>query len=530
MLSEKEITKKLSEMTLEQKLGHVVVARDHGISYGEGKEYFLDKVRRGCVGGVQPPGNVDTKEFIAEVNAIAPNSILFCDDMENGAPLPGAHHLPMLMTLAAANDDELAYEFGRITAIEAKAAGYSLSWGPVVDLIDDGECFAIQRRLGDDPYFVAKYGELIAKGYMDEGLFYTAKHFPGGSDASRDDHMYSDCHSLRDEQELTERDLIPYIEMIKNSSLMGIMTTHRKFPKIDPVYPASLSEKIISIIRKHGFDGLITSDSLAMMGVLNEFGEEGCIGLAIKAGNDMIIPNYRITYEQTMKYVESAYNKGIITPQRLDDAVRRVLIAQDFAQKAATHTEISEEQIKCIERLGKKSICAITDDGIAPHIDKEKSHLFVILKENLYINDEGVALEYEPLASWNPGDIRKQLNEEFPDSDVIEMCEFPNNSEMQQACYHSTLHDDIIFITFCRSKPYGGSEGLTERILNIMEALKSKIAAIVHVGNPHTLENAPHSPRIIWGTEGGNNAKYVVDVLSGKLEPMGKMPVKLNLK
>lgn len=528
MLSESDIQKKLSEMTLEQKLGHVVVARGGDIA-SFGKEYFLDLVKRGCVGGVQPPRDDAAPEFIAEVKALAPNNILFCNDMEHGAPIPGSHKLPSMISLSSAGSEELAYEFGRITAVEAKAVGYSLAWGPVVDLIGPNG-YGPLRKLSDDPYYTAKVAENVAKGYMSEGLFCTAKHFPGGCDVDLDTHMFPDAKSMRTEEELMEKDLVPYIEMLKNSTLQGIMTSHKKFPNIDPVYPASLSEKIISIIRKQGFDGLIVTDSLAMMGVLDEFGDEGSLGLAIKAGNDMVLPNYRITHQEVMTYMRSAYDKGVITPERLDDAVRRVLIAQDFASQAAKHTSISEEQIKCIEKLEKECICAKLDDGVSPCIDKDKSHLFVVLKENLYPDDNGVAHEYAPLSAWKPDEIEKMILERFPGSEVRQMYEFPTNSEIQQLCYASTFRDDIIFVTFCKNIAYGGSDSFTEKIISTMTALQRKISAIVHVGNPTALEKAPHSPRVVWGTVGKNSAKYALDVLAGKMEAKGKFAVSLNLK
>ena len=84
-------------------------------------------------------------------------------------------------------------------------------------------------------------------------MVFTAKHFPGGSDKTLDSHMFDVC-SERTEEELMSRDLIPYIEMMKKGMLTGIMVGHTRFPNIDPVYPASLSEKIISIIRKAGYD------------------------------------------------------------------------------------------------------------------------------------------------------------------------------------------------------------------------------------------------------------------------------------
>jgi flagellar assembly protein FliH len=66
MLTELDIKKKLSEMTLEQKLGHLIICRDNSLAGGPGKEFLLDKLRRGCVGGIQVPERANTRELIAE--------------------------------------------------------------------------------------------------------------------------------------------------------------------------------------------------------------------------------------------------------------------------------------------------------------------------------------------------------------------------------------------------------------------------------------------------------------------------------
>lgn len=83
----------------QKKPGHVVICRDSRITDGPGKEFLFDKLRCGCVGGIQAPSFVNTKEFISEIKAAAPNPILVCADMEHGVPCPGAHKLPYKLNL-----------------------------------------------------------------------------------------------------------------------------------------------------------------------------------------------------------------------------------------------------------------------------------------------------------------------------------------------------------------------------------------------------------------------------------------------
>jgi beta-glucosidase-like glycosyl hydrolase len=104
-----------------------------------------------------------------------------------------------------------------------------------------------------------------------------------------------------------------------------------------------LSPEVIGIIREQGFDGIIMTDSLAMMAIVQNYGEKECLGLAIKAGCDMVLPNYRLSYKDSFDYLMKAYNEGVITEERLNDAVRHVLEAQKKASKPATVSEVPDE-------------------------------------------------------------------------------------------------------------------------------------------------------------------------------------------
>ena len=519
------INKRLSEMTLEEKLGHIVVCRPADL-IPEEKEYIFDKLRRGCVGAMQCPVKPGTEHITKEVLDTATNDILICADMETGFPL-SARRLPSVMGIAATDDKTLAYEFGRITAIEAKAHGFNMVWGPVVDMIDgDAEC-KVQRTMGTDAEKVTEFATEIARGYLDEGMVFTAKHFPGGSDKTLDGHMFN-VHSEKTEEELIARDLVPYIEMNKKGILTGIMVGHTRFPKIDPVYPATLSEKLISIIRKLGFDGLLLTDSFAMMSIINEFGEEGCLGRAIQAGNDMIIPNYHITYKETLTHLENAYNKGVITPERLDEAVRRVLRLQLMAKKEASQKTLSAENIASLDRLNSDSVCTITDDGVDASLDKNKNYLFVVLTENLYKNENGEYVEISVRNSWHPEDIKAQIKEEFPNSKIMEMSEFPHFFNIHDVCYEAAHSDGVVFVTFCKGGSYVASDGLTNRVVHTMEALADRIEAVMHIGNPYAMERIPHVPRLVIGFSGGECEKYAIEILAGKRRSKGKLHVKIK--
>ena len=310
---------KLSEMSVEQKIGMLLIAR--GFRGDDDRAFIFEMLKKKSVGGIQVAVRPGCEDEIKRIQDAAGYPLLICADMETGFPM-SKHHIPAMMSLAATDNEALAYEFGCITAIEAKKAGYNTIWGPVVDIIRHSV-----RTFGADPERVARFGAAVARGYWDNGVFFTAKHFPGGRDVLVDTHMV-DGESHLSEADIRSIDMLPYEKMLRDGILTGVMTKHVVLPQIDPVYPATLSKAQIDILRSTGFDGVVMTDSFAMMGILQKFSEETVYGTAVQAGNDMILPNYRISFRQAYDYLMRAYETGVITPERLNEAVRRILVAQ----------------------------------------------------------------------------------------------------------------------------------------------------------------------------------------------------------
>ena len=283
---------KLSELTIEQKIGLLICAR--GYVDENDKQFILEMVKKKSLGGIQMCYFPGYREFMEEVREAADYPLLICADMENGY-LGGNYRFPYPMGVASSQDMKFAYDLGRVTAIEAKKDGVNVAWGPVADLAVKGAVCRTGRCFGEDPEFVARFAIAMIKGYTDEGMIVTLKHYPDGDDVLIDTHMQIGVSQLT-EEELINRDIVPYLRTMEEIDLPGIMTIHKIFEKIDPDYPATLSPKVIDIIRKKGFDGIIMTDSLAMMAIVQNYGESECCGLSIKAGCDMVLPNYRLSF------------------------------------------------------------------------------------------------------------------------------------------------------------------------------------------------------------------------------------------
>ncbi|HBE12926.1 MAG TPA: hypothetical protein DCY74_02015 [Clostridiales bacterium] len=521
---------KLEDLTVEQKIGQLLIARS--IAKEDDRNFAMELIKNHALGGVQAFVGPGIKEKVIDpVLAAAEYPIFIAADMERGFQL-GEQKIPGNLAIGAMDDPELAYIFAKVTAIQAKKIGYNMIWSPVVDLAPMDAICRIPRCLGSDKRRVTELACAYIKAFADCGIIGSAKHYPSTFDRIEDTHM-CEAVSYHTKEELLDICLYPYFEMMDRlgEDMMGIMTGHTRCMNIDPDYPASLSKKCIDIIKERGFKGVTITDSFSMMGVIQKFGNENVLGLAVAAGNDIILPNGRIPLRQTYEYLLKCYRDGMFSEERLNDAVSKVLWAQERTLRKPANTELTQADIDAIERMNRDCICAVTDEGLTPAIDTGKRHLFVILMENNYSGgnpQNGYEIAFTKW--WDPGKMAALLKEKFPHSDAIFICEFPSRTQNEKVCYEATKYDDVVYVTFSDSECYLGTDGLTERVCMLMHTMAYHIAAVVHVGNPYAMEKIPHVPRILFGFPSEKCMEYLPRVLAGEMEAKGHMPLSLKLK
>lgn len=520
----------LNELSTEQKIGQLMVVR--GYLDNEDRDFVYEMLRNKSVGGVQVNYYKGCEKEIESIKEAAGYPVMICADMECG--FPGSEYkIPAMLCLAATDDVDLAYQVGSVIAIEAKKCGHNTVWSPNVDMVMGPALCRVPRTCGSDPHKVAKITNAVLKGFLDNGMFATAKHWPGGRDITVDTHMIEGQSELTEEDILTT-DIIPYKYLMENAGLGGVMTKHVVYKNIDPDYPATLSEKLISLLRKQGFDGVIKTDSFAMMGILQKYSEKECYGLAIRAGNDMVLPNYRSPFKKSYEYLLDSYRRGVFTEDRLNEAVARVIKAQNTTVKPATTTEVSEYQKECFARIERDSICAIVNDGNKLPLNKDTKKLFVIVTENEY-NEEFIdnkeITDTRTINKKKVASIKESVLKRFPDSEICVINQYPSPLQIENACYMSTFADEVIYITNCIVGSYRATISYTEKIINIMKSTHMKNAGIIHLGDPYTIESAPHMPRFLLSFGGGHNCiEYSLAMLNGEMEPKGVLPVELKLQ
>jgi hypothetical protein len=110
--------------------------------------------------------------ILNRLRAIAPYPLPVTADFETGAGfrLEGATAFPRNMAFGAAGDEKLAYEAGRITAVESRAIGVHVNFAPVVDVNNNPRNPVINTRsYGEDPDLVGRLGASYVRGLQGAG-------------------------------------------------------------------------------------------------------------------------------------------------------------------------------------------------------------------------------------------------------------------------------------------------------------------------------------------------------------------------
>ena len=511
---------KFEELTTKQKLSMVHAAYISGKSTEEEKEYIFDLIRNRALGAVWIQWNTDrAQENINKVREIADYPILIITDAESGLGdyLVGRHN-----AIGCTGKEEYAYAFGKAVGVTAGNMGYNVVCNPVLDIKENGWV----RSYGSDKYKIATMAAAEAKGMHDGGVLTVGKHYPSGRNPLDTDSHMAEAYEDQTKEDLVEYSLYAYIELIKQGLLDGLMSGHHRFINIDPDFPASLSKKMLNIIREQGFDGFFITDALDMMGIRAKYGRDESKGLCIAAGNDLALP-YNTRTKETQDALYECYEKGMIPDDRLDEAVKHVLAAQHKAMVLAEtrSTSLTEEEEYLCKHIGKDSIYAKFDEGLSANISRDGKHFFALMtrnEENVGMNG---AVEVDTFSNgWlYPSKVTAKIKELFPNSTVYAFHQFPKQGHNLHILSDSIGYDDVIMLTFSEPLAYTGSEHLTRRVETLIEAMQytNRISTLVHFGNPCILGNLPHISRYILGGLSAESVETCIEVLAGEYEAKG---------
>jgi beta-N-acetylhexosaminidase len=307
-------------------------------------QHLTDYIRNEKVGGFTISVGSPT-EVASKLNALQSMSsipLIFGADLEAGAgfrarggyfipnaiDLGGAVVFPPEMAIGATGDTLLAYEQGRLTAIEGRALGIHIAYAPVLDVNNNPANPVINTRsYGEDPALAARLGAAFIRGVQANGMIATGKHFPGHGDTGVNSHLALPVVTVS-RSRLDSVELVPFRAAV-NSGVGAIMSFHGSMPALDSSgVPGTLSQKVLTGLLRNElkFNGIIISDAMDMAGVLQQYGAVEAVKRAVAAGVDILIQPLNV--RQTIDAVVAGVAEGRYSEARIDESVKRILKAK----------------------------------------------------------------------------------------------------------------------------------------------------------------------------------------------------------
>lgn len=245
---------------------------------------------------------------------------------------------PSALALGQTQSPTLVESVGFVTGKILQLTGVNVNLAPVMDLSDPQKrSFVGNRSFGNSPIHVSKMAQAFSRGLIDGGVIPAAKHFPGHGGISQDSHKGST--TKRDTLDvLRNRDLIPFQNFVKDNPISAVMVAHVSYPELDPsLAPATYSKKIVTNLLRDqmGYNGIIITDDLEMLGAARAGTIEERAIRALEAGVDMIMIAWsRKKQIRARRALVDSVKMGRLSEARINDSLRRIIRAKLAIKKS----------------------------------------------------------------------------------------------------------------------------------------------------------------------------------------------------
>lgn len=322
----------LSQMTLSEKIGQMLMIGVHGTKLDDDSRFMLSEFAAGGV--ILFDRNIETAEgvrrFTKELQEARHGEppLLIAIDEEGGVVSRMTDILPpppAQQEIGESGDPALARRWAKNTAQELRSYGFNLNFAPVADVGNTSRCYSANAES------VSGFVREAVEGYAEEKMLCTLKHFPGLGKGEADTHLDTVVVNA-DRETLEAEDLVPFRDMISRSEpdRFFVMVSHITYTALDEKLPASLSPAVMTDLLREGLDwqGVIVTDDLEM-GAADIFPFKELGIRAVEGGADLVLVCHEYAHQQDVyNGMLTAVQNGTIPESRIDESVRRILRAK----------------------------------------------------------------------------------------------------------------------------------------------------------------------------------------------------------
>ncbi|WP_329350802.1 glycoside hydrolase family 3 protein [Streptomyces sp. NBC_01261] len=546
---DKRLRSLISRMTLPEKVGQLFVMRVYGHSATAPDQADIDAnlseigVRTAAeliaeyhVGGViyftwahntrDPQQIADLSNGIQKASLGRPRGLplLVATDQEHGivcrigAP---ATLFPGAMAIGAGGSRTDARALGRISGAELRAMGVNQDYSPDADVnVNPANPVIGVRSFGADPDAVAALVAAEVKGYRSSRVAATAKHFPGHGDTAVDSHFGFPV--ITHSREVWEAlDAVPFRAAVR-AGIDSIMTAHIMVPALDDSGdPATLSHPIVTgILRGElGYDGVVITDSLAMEGVRQKYGDDRVPVLALKAGVDQLLnpPSLDVAWNAVLKAVQG----GELTEARLDESILRVLRLKErlglfedaYVSRAGVDRTVgSAAHLSAADRIAERTTTLLVNSaGLLPLSRRTHGRVLVVGADPA-----------SPTGTTGPptGVLAAALGESGFTATALSTGTAPSASTVAKAVAAAREADVVVVATY-NVTAADAQKTLVEQLV----ATGTPVVAVA-VRNPYDVAQLPSVTAYLAAYSWTDvELRAAARVIAGRVRPRGKLPV-----
>ncbi|RIV41237.1 beta-xylosidase/alpha-l-arabinosidase [Micromonospora radicis] len=462
---------------------------------------------------------------------------------------------PTPLAWGAAFDPELVTEMAEAVGASMRALGVHQGLAPVLDVIRDPRWGRVDECVAEDPYLVGTIGTSYVRGLQAQGVHATLKHFVGYS-ASRAGRNFAPVHA--GPREIADVLLVPFEMAVLDGNARSIM---HSYAEIDGVPVLADPTLLTGVLRDQwGFDGTVVADyfGVAFLNLLHHVAGDHAEAAvqALTAGLDVELP----TGDAYLTLAESV-RTGRLDEALVDRAVLRVLRQkQELGLLDATFTDEpqpveldSPEHRDIARRLAEKSIILVTNQEtlplpagrsvavIGPNADRESAvfgcYSFL---NHVLAQHPGVETGIEVPT------LLDALRVEFG-ADRVSFalgCEVDGDdrSGFAAAVAAATAADTAVLVVgdhaglFGRGTVGEGCDrddlelpGVQRELVEAVLATGTPVVLVLLTGRPYALGWAVHRCAAVVQAffPGEEGAGAIAGVLSGRVNPSGRLPVSL---
>lgn len=578
---EERIENLLSQMTLHEKTAQLVTLYGYPFVLEDElpTEQWKDEVWKDGLANIDqhltrrteyswPPSNHarainETQRFFVEHTRLGV-PVDFTVEGIHGIKYNWATNFPEPLAVGASWNPSIAYEVAKATGIEAKAAGFSNVYSPILDLARDPRWGRIRECYSEDPFLAGTMGVATVEGLQGQGIAATAKHFAVYSipKGGRDSGVRKDPQIGRREMRMVH--LEPF-RMAAEAGLLGMMTAHNDY---DGVPINSSREFLTDILRDElGFMGYLVSDSGSVLRTHYEHRTaetyKEAVAQAVNAGL-----NVRTDFTPPAWYLEplrASVEDGTVPIEQVDRLVSEVLFVKfmlglfdnPYTANPAESDAIvrSDAHQRVALNAARESIVLLKNENDLLPIDTSKYQRILVtgpVAMDAKFGTGGYGPPKTPMVSMFEG-LRNLLpedvvldyslgadfiDERFPISDLIEEAPAGNELRQIQTAARQASNADLAIVMVGdgggRESTIGESRsrlsldlpGYQEELIKAVQKTGTPTIVVLRMGRPASINwTARNVPAILAGWAMGEaTGTAMAEALLGTINPGGKLP------